>query len=58
MESSLAWSQRARHGVPVLPLIHLGTSGNRSVFPLAVLKMTSGDTQTKSLVSIDRWIDR
>lgn len=47
--SPLAWSKRARLGVPVLPLICLRTTGSRCPFPLVVLKMTLGDTQMKNI---------
>ena len=45
----MTWKAQARRGIPVLPLIHLGTSVYGSVFPLEVPKI-SGDTPLKSLV--------
>lgn len=56
VESPLAGSERARLGVPVLPLVRLRTPGSRSPSPLEVLQMTSGDTQIKKLLVLEIYI--
>jgi len=35
----MTWKAQARRGIPVLPLIHLGTSIYGSVFPPEVVKI-------------------